>query len=179
MRKCFRASALLALAFAMLLLGIGCKKKTFEPFYGHCEGKIDLPKSFSPQDTGGAYDVAYSDGVVLVGILRLSYAVMESEGVPSSMSPEAFADRYYRVVALEGISATETRDDGDVVYYTYELMADGGKAYTYMPTFYFTPYAYFVITYVVPSELFAEKQQTLLGYAATFKIRDYQPTSAE
>lgn len=179
MRKACRISELLLLIVSLLSLVVGCKKKIVEPVYGHCEARIELPASFSLYEAADAYDVAYSDGTVVVGILRLSYTAMESEGVPSSMSPKAFADRYYRIVALEGITATETREVGDVVYYTYELPGDYGTSYTYMPTFYFTPYAYFVITYVVPTEHFEEKQQSLLGYAETFKIIDYQPKTAE
>ena len=179
MHKAYRITALLLLLVSLLPFCIGCKKKLVEPVYGHCEGTIELPPSFSVYEAGDAYDVAYSDGTVVVGILRLSYAAMESEGVPSSMSPKAFADKYYRVVALEGITATETRELGDVIYYTYELPGELGTSYTYMPTFYFTPYAYFVITYIVPSERFEEKKGALLGYAETFKIIDYQPAAAE
>ena len=172
MRRLLRAAAQLLLVVIAASVLFGCKKDVKKRVYGHCELTLDLPPRFSDYDSGDTYDAAYSDGEVLVGFLRLSFDVCRTEGIPTTMSPRAFADHYYRTVALEGIEVGETRSDGDVVYYTYELSTESGKGYTYMPTFYFTPYAYFIVTYVVPSEIFEEKQATLIGYAKSFKIVD-------
>lgn len=166
MLKSMRPIALL-LMLAVLVSLVGCKDKT--DVYGHCELTIELPETYEEYDSGDTYDVAYTDGTVILGILRLSYEVCATEDIPIMMSPELFAE-YYRTLALEGIDATETKKAGDVPYYTYSQSSLGGESFTYMPTFYFTPYAYFVLTYILPTDQLGFMQDSLLGYAGTVKI---------
>ena len=164
-----RASLALLLLLSLALCAlVGCKE---EAVYGHCELTLDLPGRFEECDAGDAYDVAYTDGTVIVGILRISYEASSSEGSPTTLTPRKFADRY-RTLALEGVETTETREQGDVAYFTYSLSSPGGKGFTYMPTFYFTPYAYFVVTYITPYDEFDGMQAELLSYAETMKIVD-------
>ena len=141
-----------------------------ESGYGYAEIRVGLNDSFSEYDADGVYDVAYSDGRLVVGIIRMSFAVCEADGVSTTLSPRRFAE-YYKGRALEGISVSETIEDGDVVYYTYELDAMLGESYTYFATFFKTPYAYFVITYILPSEEFARNGfDTVLEYAHTTRV---------
>ena len=165
-RNLTRPIALLLL-LAVLASLVGCKDKP--AVYGHCELTIELPEAYKEYDAGDAYDVAYTDGTVILGILRLSYEVCSLEDIPIMMSPELFAE-YYRTLALVGIEASETRYAGDVPYYTYSQSSLGGESFTYMPTFYFTPYAYFILTYILPTEQLGFMQESLLGYAGTVKI---------
>ena len=155
------------LLFSTLMMLVACKDKA--TVYGHCELTIDLPDNYVEYDSSDVYDVAYTDGVVIVGILRLSYEACATEGIPTMMSPELFAE-YYRTLALSGIDATETKQVGDVPYYTYSQSSLGGESFTYMPTFYFSPYAYFVLTYILPTDQLGFMQESLLGYATTVKL---------
>jgi len=104
----------------------------------HCELGILLPRGFDKKDTDGVFDVVYSDGELTVGITRISYASLVDEGISPTLSPRAFAELYKRG---EGIDKT-VHEYGDTVYYTYTLGSE-----RYLPTFYRTPYAYFIITF--------------------------------
>ena len=158
----------LVAVFAILLSLAACAPEETE--YGYAEIRIGLDDSFSEHDSDGVYDVAYSDGRIVVGIIRMSFAVSEADGVSATMSPRRFAE-YYKGRALEGISVSETVEDGDVVYYTYELDALLGETYTYFATFFKTPYAYFVITYILPSEEFGRNGfDSVLSYAHTTRV---------
>lgn len=166
MRKAYRAFALLLVLVLLSSALVGCRANKV---YGHCELTLELPESFEDYDAGETYDVAYSDGIVTVGFLRLSYEVCVTEGIPTTMSPGKFAE-YYRTLALDGITVGETKNEGDVPYYTYVLASGDGVSFTYMPTFYFTPYAYFIVTYILPTAVFERELPAILGYTQTMRI---------
>ena len=142
---------------------------------GFGELVLGLSPDFEKYEAADTYDAAYTDGEVIVGVLRLSYDACAAEGIPTTMPPRAFAE-YYRTLALSGITAGETRSVGDAVYYTYTATSSLGVSFTYMPTFYFSPYAYFVVTYIVPTERFPAREAELLSYAEGTKI---QPSRVE
>lgn len=137
--------------------------------YGHGELVIDLPSEFEERSTDEVYDVCYTDGTVTVGIMRLSFDACVGDGIPTTLSPRQFAE-YYRSYALGGIHTTSTQTKGDVVWYTYTQGSSSGMSYTYMPTFYFSPYAYFIVTYILPTGDYIYKQDELLGYAESVRI---------
>ncbi len=143
--------------------------------YGHCEIELPLPKSFEEHDSGGVYDVSYSDGRMIVGLLRLSYSACVAEGISTAMSPSRFGE-YYRKKALTGIETSEMLNHGDVPYYTYEIEG-GGMKYKYVATFYFTPYAYIAITYIFPAVAYDELIGEVLSYAEGVKIVPYSEKS--
>lgn len=156
----------LAIILAAVLILTAC---VTEERYGHCELFIKLPESFDEYDSGGVYDVAYSDGPMIVGFLRISYDVCVDEDIPAMMSPIYFAP-LYKELALSDAVVSELRESGDVPYYVYTLESGGDTAHTYVATFYFTPYAYFVITYVVSSFNYPLCEENILEYAASVYI---------
>ena len=143
--------------------------------YGYGELVMRLPDEFETYEAKDVYDSAYSDGSIIVGILRLSFDKCASDGIPTTMSPESFAE-HYKKLALSGIPTTDTVRSGDVVYYTYSMTTASGSVYTYVPTFYFSPYAYFVVTYVMPSAVWEARSDEVLEWAESVRI---QPSRVE
>ena len=76
----------------------------------------------------------------MVGISRLSHITATENGILATHSPLKFAEIYRdRTGHDEAIF-----EYGDVPYYSYV----SNKGYRYIPTFYRTPYAYFIITFI-------------------------------
>ena len=160
-----------ALLLITILLGIvSCAE---EKRYGHCEVELPLPDSFESYDSGGTYDAAYSDGRMIVGIMRLSFAACVAEGISTAMSPSRFGE-YYRKRALSDVAVSDMLIHGDVPYYTYTIDNDGVK-YLYLASFYFTPYAYVVVTYIVPESGYNSLREEILSYAQGLRIVPYTP----
>ena len=138
--------------------------------FSHCELSITLPSAFSDYDTGGIYDVAMSDGSIIIGILRLSFEACIRDSVPITMDAEKFA-RYYKGQGGAGLGdASDIVTSEDVVYFTYTLDGmDGGK-YFYMPTFYVSPYAYFVVTFITDYNFREAAKGDILNYSSTVFI---------
>lgn len=153
----------------LLSLSISLVSCSEEKSFGHCEITLSLPDTFYEYDSEKTYDKAYTDGEMIVGILRISYSACVSEGIPTTMTPRKLAD-FYKDRALSGAEVGEVTVDGDLVYYTYKLGGELGGGYTYLATFYFTPYAYFVITYIADDPRFPFLMQDMLAYARTFRI---------
>ncbi len=121
----------------------------------HCELHIKLTSDYTEYDSDGSYDLAYSSGRLIVGILRFSHAACLEEGVPITLSPLRFAEFYRnKAVGIEGLS--EISEHGDIPYFTYTLEGESGTVYTYMPTFYKSYYAYFLVMFITPSELYED-----------------------
>jgi hypothetical protein len=165
MKKRFVISLLLILS---LILTLGSCKKGRAVEY--CELGIVLPKDFEPYDSNGAFDVAYSSSEAIVGIVRYSFVDCHEYGFLSTLTPEVFAEVYLEKYGDPSSSSVGIR--GDVPYYTYTKSASDGNSYFYMPTFYRTPYAYFVITFISPSAISNEMEENFLEYAETAYILD-------
>ncbi len=129
--------------------------------FGHAELKLNLPRSFDDFDTGGAYDVAYSREGMVVGILRLSFEMCSKEGIPTYMSPLVFA-KFYSNKA--GNIAGDIEAEGDIPYFTYTLLGDDNLSYTYMPTFYVSHHAYFVVTFITLTDDFEAERVNISKY---------------
>ena len=149
----------LIVIFALTLSLVSCFS---EPVgYGHGELKLNLPRSFGDFDADGAYDIAYSREGMVVGILRLSFDMCRKEGVLDNMSPTVFAE-FYKGKA--GDLAGEIETEGDIPYFTYALLGEDNISYTYMPTFYVSHYAYFVVTFITKTEDFDEERANISDY---------------
>ena len=123
----------------------------------YCEFGIILTDDFITYDTDGAFNVAYSDGNVIVGIARYSFVDCEQLGLLASV----YLDMMDRTV-------DETvKSYGDIPYFTYTETAEDGSSYFYMPTFYRTPYAYFVITFITPKAREDEGRVEFFSYMNT------------
>lgn len=153
-------SALLILA--MLLTLPSCNR---DRRVEYCELGIILPKDFDEYDSGGAYNIAYSDGKTIVGIARYSFVDCEEYGLLTTFTPMKLAEVYLDM--MDRTVDETVKKQGDVPYFTYTETADDGSQYFYMPTFYRTPYAYFVITFITPKVREAQGRVEFLEYVKT------------
>ena len=134
----------------------------------YCELGIILTEDFITYDTDGAFNVAYSDGNVIVGIARYSFVDCEELGLLSTYTPLKLANVYLEMMDRTVDETVKSR--GDIPYFTYTETAEDGSSYFYMPTFYRTPYAYFVITFITPKSREAEGRVEFFGYMDTVYI---------
>ena len=135
----------LLLVISVIFLSTSCVQyKKFE----YCEMGIYLTKEFKEYDSEGAFNVAYSDGNVIVGITRISFVDSEQLGFLTTHSPRVFAEVYRDMMERELKGEVDMHND--VPFFTYTDVGSDGAIYFYMPTFYKTPYAYFVITFITP-----------------------------
>ena len=112
----------------------------------HCEMGIVLPSEFKEYNADGAFDIAYACDTVIVGISRISYEAAIADGISATLTAKQFANLYKTANLHDG----RVRDFGDVPYYSYKITTDTASL-SYYQTFYKTPYAYFVITFITPS----------------------------
>ena len=146
MRLKHRAIALL-IAVVQVLLLCSCSDKKYE----HCEIGLKLDDSFAEYDADGKFDMAYTDGRVIIGVLRFSFEACLKEDIPISMSDYTFA-KYYRAKA-EGIGdVSEVELYGYLPYFTYTLEGTDGVYHRFVATFYTTPNAYFLVMYITPAD---------------------------
>lgn len=152
---------LLSLMFSLL----SCSK---ERRIEYCELGIILTKDFEPYDASGAFHAAYSDGSVIVGITRYSFVSCEEYGFLPTLTPKGFASVYLEMLD-RGVDENLTMH-GDIPYFSYTNTDSSGNKYFYMPTFYRTPYAYFVITFITPEINKEEGRVEFLKYIETVYI---------
>ena len=155
----------LIIILATLLSLASCKK---ENVVEYCELGIILDKDFEVYDTDGAFNVAYSNGKTMVGITRLSFVDCEEQGFLTTFTPRKLAEVYLGKLDKQIDGSIEVH--GDVPYFTYTDVGSDGSSYFYMPTFYRTPYAYFIITFITPKAREAEGRVEFLQYASTVHI---------
>ena len=160
MRKAFA----ILLCLAICLSVCSCSMRNIE----FCELRFSLPRSFSEVDGGDSFDVALSDGEVFVGVLRISFDAAVESGIPATMTPFKLAE-YYMSLTEKGDKATPVTEHGDVPYYCY-VEENGGIQYLYMPTFYFSYYAYFIITFITPTSTDEDIVARLLSYTESVHL---------
>ena len=150
------------LILAMLLTLPSCNR---DRRVEYCELGIILPNDFDEYDSGGAYNIAYSDGKTIVGIARYSFVDCEEYGLLTTFTPMKLAEVYLDM--MDRTVDETVKKQGDVPYFTYTETADDGSQYFYMPTFYRTPYAYFVITFITPKVREVQGRVEFLEYIKT------------
>ena len=138
----------------------------------YCELGLVLTKDFDAYDSEGAFSVAYSDGNTIVGISRYSFVDCEELGLLTTYTPTKLAEVYLDMMDRavdEGV-----KRHGDVPYFTYTGSAEDGSSYFYMPTFYRTPYAYFVITFITPKSREVEGRVEFFDYIdSVYLLNEY------
>ena len=138
----------------------------------YCELGIVLTDDFITYDTDGAFNVAYSDGNTIVGIARYSFVDCEELGLLTTFTPLKLANVYLDMMDRTVDEAVKER--GDIPYFTYTETAKDGSSYFYMPTFYRTPYAYFVITFIAPKVRESEAREEFFGYMdSVYLLQEY------
>ena len=158
-------SLLLILALSVSLCSCSRDKRV-----EYCELGIVLTKDFEVYESDGAFNLAYSDGNVIVGIARYSFVDCEEVGLLTTYTPLKLANVY-----LEKLGRTvdeKVKQRGDVPYFTYTETASDGAQYFYMPTFYRTPYAYFVITFITPKSREVEGRVEFFEYIDSVYLLD-------
>lgn len=160
------AGRLLALicVFSFLLLAFISCKEEYDGRRKYCEIEITLTESFSDYDSEGAFDAAYTDGRLIVGIQRLSFDAGVDDGVPATMTPSVFAEYY-----LE-----RTNTEAEILYHGYVpyaafTMDSAQSSYDYLLSFYRTDYAYFIITFIAASPMSDNNLDRIFGYVDTVK----------
>ena len=157
------------LIIATLFSFASCKKER-ETRVEFCELGIVLDEGFETYDSDGAFNVAYSDGKTIVGISRFSFIDCEEMGLLTTFTPRKFAEVYLEM--LDRTVDESIKVYGDVPYFTYTNVGSDGEGYFYMPTFYRTPYAYFIITFITPKTREAVGRVEFLEYTSTVYILD-------
>ena len=132
---------LIALVLALVSLLTSCSRdKDEEVRMEHCELGIKLSERFERVDSVD-YDLAYSDGKLVVGFTRISFTAAAAEEIPSSLSEMAFARLYADKVDISRDLIKEYRE---FVYITL-LLTNG---YRSTEVFLRTHYAYFIVSFV-------------------------------
>ena len=164
-----KTGRLISLIFALALLLSFSSCNGYKKFE-YCEMGIALKKDFREYDSDGSFNAAYSDGKTIVGITRFSFVDCEEYGLLSTYSPEQLAKVYLYRLGEENVGEIMTQ--GDVPYFSYSAPSADGIYYFYMPTFYRTPYAYFVITFITPASRKDEGRVEFLDYISSVYILD-------
>ncbi len=158
--KCIFAVLLLA---SLLLTACGGTVRA-----EHCELGINLPNGYKKHDTGGAFDLSYASDTIVVGITRISHSAAINDNIPPTLEPKGFCELYMSRAGHTG----DVFLYGDVPYYTYTNTGEGGKSYTCAATFYRSPYAYFVITFITDSIFGASLEDMLSLTNGVYLILD-------
>ena len=120
----------------------------------HCELGILLPHGFEEYKGESTFDAAATNGEIIVGITRISFAAAIEDGIPATLDTDKFAREY---MARAGHSE-QLCMYGDVPYYCYN-----DAAYSYYYTFYKSPHAYFCITFIASAGHGIEAVLSLTG----------------
>ena len=156
------------IALALLLLSLpslfSCDG---DIIYGHAELQISLSEDFREFEAD-SFDVAYTDGKSLVGIVRISFEASFNEGIPDFLTPEQFA-RLYKTLAKREAEITL---HGLTPYYEYTELQDGVKN-SYLASFYRSKHAYFAVIFATPEIFYGELKNEFLSYTDTV-VFNYQ-----
>lgn len=152
----FKKTAVLFLLCAMLLAGLfGCSEK--ERTLSWCELSLVLTGDYE-EIKSESFDKAMSDGRSVVGITRMSFEAALDDGIPTTLTPRAFAEEYKRRTEK---TDCQVLDNGEVPYITYVQKADGQLLH-YTVAFYRSDYAYFSVVFVTYEEYAEEYSEKFL-----------------
>ncbi len=140
-KRIFKGVVAFLLIFPILLSLISCGKKE----YVYCEIGIELPRGYRVYNAEKDFDLAFEKQNQIIGIRRMSFDVVIEDGLLTTHSPYTLAEIYRERIAVSNASTVFTH--GDIPYFVYSIF-DGNTTYAYMPTFYRTRYAYFIITFI-------------------------------
>ena len=130
----------LSLTLVLLsLFFVSCSKE-----HTYAEFTLTAPRDYDEYDSGGAYDLAFTDGQATVGVHRISFVTAEKTGLDISFTPGDFARFFMEKAGVDSLIQTEK----GIPFYTY-FQTVGGKKYYYLAAFYRTEGAYFTVTCMV------------------------------
>lgn len=170
------ASLILTLAAVLSLLGCGEEGVRFT----HCEMTLNLPDTFFEVASGEYFviencdgeqiafsaegaigtDLSVCNGLVAITLLRLSHEAAAGEGVPPMLTQLDFARFYLTLIEREA----EIKLHSGVPYFTYESIGSGGESFTFLLSFFQTPHAYFVLSFITTTDNFEALLPDVLTY---------------
>ena len=141
-----KRAVLLLLVIATLFSLASCTRR--EQTY--CEIGFTIPRGFTELSAPDDFDLAFENGDKVIGVRRLSFGAVLEDGMLTTHSPERLAEIYRERIGVNG--ASDVFMHGDIPYFIYTLNSLDGT-YAYMPTFYRTSYAYFIITFICKNNI--------------------------
>lgn len=148
----------LILCIASVISCVSCNE---EPDFSHAEMTIPLPSSFERVDKEN-YDAAFTDGEVVITVLRLSFSAAFNDGIPETMNSKEFAEFWINRSGRD----YEIKLHGGVDYAEYTEEA-GGVEYYYVSAFYRTQHAYFVVVFATHGSLAEARGDDILSYMSS------------
>ena len=134
-------SIILLLSLAFL---VSCEKQ-----YEYCELGFKLSGDYKERNVSEAFDKAFTNGRVVIGINRMSFDACLDNGILPTHTPKKFASIYKEKISVSE-NTSEVEQIGDVPYFTYKRSSEEIE-YLYVATFYCSQYAYFVVTFISPN----------------------------
>ncbi len=144
------------LVLTVISLLVSCGKKP----YGHLEIVVPLGDDFEKSETED-FDVSYSNGECVVGIIRMSFAACIEAGISEAMTPKDFGAYWLTRVGRDEAPVLVDESTPYATYYDSEGMSE----VFYMATFYRSPYAYFVVLYSCMAQDRERLRSVFLDYA--------------
>ena len=145
----------LFLALTLLLL-CSCSRA---PKYSHAELAINLPGDFYSIKTKD-FDAAFTDGVLAVAVLRITFSVGIVDGIPETLDDGEFGRLWLKRC---GRAVSVQYDNGHAYCEYYETVE--GKEYFYLDAFYRSMNAYFVVLFAVTADNSAAYKDIMNSYA--------------
>ena len=135
-----------------------------EPFIIY--DKNGFPRVFTTSNAAST-DMIFSSEDALITLVRISKEAALEDGIPEFLTQLDFAGYY---LSQSGIDA-QIELHRDIPYYTYGLTSEEGEDFTILLTFYATPYAYFIISYITTADRAGEQLQSFLEIALDVGFR--------
>ncbi len=136
----------LALLLSVALSLLSCGRRE----YTYAELGFEIPRGYREVQAREDFDLAFEKRDKVIGIRRLSFAAVDKDGLLATHTPYTLAEIYRERLANPNASTVFTH--GDIPYFVYSI-SDGRTTYAYMPTFYKTRYAYFIITFICKNSI--------------------------
>lgn len=153
----------------LILAGVLFLPACSEPAdYSHAEMRISLPESFSRIEKEN-YDAAFSDGRIIVALLRLSFAAAYNDGIPETMNSNEFARFWMNRSGND--AAVQLYEGVDYAEYSEEVE---GEEYYYVTAFYRSRYAFFVVVFAARADSEADFRSEIFEYMTSVSFSDEQ-----
>lgn len=173
----------LFLAAILLLSLFGCSDVRE---FRHCEMILRLPRDFSLVEEGEPFvisdgsgkeisfttsneksvDMALCDGNCAVTLVRISTEAAAAAGIFPALSQLEFAKFYIeRILKLDALCQLIS----DIPYCTYEKRSNGTD-FSFLLSFFRTPNAYFVLSFITTADRFDAMMPTLTEYVVEVKF---------
>ena len=130
-----------------------------EPFL--IEDASGIPVAFSVSNEDGI-DMALCDGSIAVTLVRISHEAAIKEGIFPGLTQLEFAKFYMNLSNI----VSEVQLHEGVPYCTYKKLGGDGSSFTFLLSFFQTPNAYFVLSFITTDDNFDNMKPTLLDYVS-------------